>query len=216
MHWERFGGPGGCGPRPLHTQPPGEERQGGHLQLRGRTGGAEARAAGARAGLRLPSQQHLGCSKPRFTNRSIRVSRFFVHLISFFLPGPALSCQNGWSRYENKCYKVFLDKIPFFNANAKCEEHDGSLAKSSNYEVNNFLKGLIPTNNNVWLGAKLENASWNWLDGSNISQFHWDNIQPNGNGQDCLFLTTDGKWHDWYCDNTFHIQGYLCMKSGIL
>ena len=59
-----------------------------------------------------------------------------------------------------------------------------------------------------------DDSRWLWVDGSRATYTHWNTGEPNdaGGNEDCtMMLSSDGKWNDLACFNSFK---YLCETNG--
>lgn len=92
------------------------------------------------------------------------------------------ACAPGYSKFENKCYKVIQTDTPidFTSAQRKCQADNAVLAADKSSKIHNFLKGLLKPhlsqtidsqNNRAFLGLLCQDAcdspgNWVYADGS--------------------------------------------------
>merc|ERR1712224_365623 len=53
-------------------------------------------------------------------------------------------------------------------------------------------------------------SEWEFMDGSEVSQFFWDDGEPNDShveGEDCVHLDKDGRWNDIHCNR---LSPFIC------
>ncbi|RWR99248.1 perlucin 5-like protein, partial [Dinothrombium tinctorium] len=84
-------------------------------------------------------------------------------------------------------------------------------------DENDFIKSLIDSSTNYWLGAIQLSAnvlSFAWSDGSDFNYSNWKPGQPNGNygnAHDCVAITIDKLgWMDRTC---FELHRQICQTS---
>ena len=90
-------------------------------------------------------------------------------------------------------YKVFLEKISWTDAKAKCEQMSGSLTCIGSSEENEFIINLIETqigqgvlgtaDYKFWLGGHLQNGQWGWISGEPFTFAPTNVVNPD---QPCL------------------------------
>ncbi|XP_063585751.1 uncharacterized protein LOC134763117 [Penaeus indicus] len=92
------------------------------------------------------------------------------------------ACAPGYSKFENKCYKVIQTDTPidFSSAQRKCQADNAVLAADKSSKIHNFLKDLLKPhlsqtidsqNNRAFLGLLCQDAcespaNWVYADGS--------------------------------------------------
>ena len=115
------------------------------------------------------------------------------------------------------CYKVFVTKLRWQDAENHCQAEGGHLASVHSAEENSFVSGL--DSDRMWLGGTdtTREGRWKWSDGSAFSFTSWAWGEPNDGGwflgiQDCL--TTNygaaGKWDDLDCGAHYDIRKFVC------
>ena len=126
-------------------------------------------------------------------------------------------------------YKVFLEKLSWKQAKARCEEMKGHLATIGDKEEDTFVRSLADkateniTNTGVWLGGTDEGkeGQWEWADGSPFKYSDWFEGQPNnGSGLEHYLLLLlkfrgpAGKefrgWCDQQNESKAHVTYFVC------
>ncbi|XP_043216493.1 C-type Lectin CRL-like [Amphibalanus amphitrite] len=123
-------------------------------------------------------------------------------------------CPFGWSRHQNRCYFVTLQKTTWYLAHRSCAslQRRARLA-SVHLESSEFIDALLQDAPDVWVGLVRLNddGEFVWSDNSALDYTNWLEDQPNNydGEQDCVLLEGSGhKWNDRKCD----LQQYaLCQ-----
>lgn len=129
----------------------------------------------------------------------------------------ARPCQTGWSKFDISCYFVSSVSKNWTLSRQECIDEGADLVVIDSLEEQEFLNMLMHKGQNVWIGLtdSLQEGTWMWVDGSNVTTKFWQPGQPNSyNGnQDCgenLQKTPGvGQWND---DGCFAVQNWICEK----
>lgn len=125
-------------------------------------------------------------------------------------------CADGWSSYNDLCYKRHIGHLGFSGYQAVCDDVvDGVIASvhsSSEMDfVTSLFHGYEDSDLDVQLGAK-EGFEWQFVDttvwNSNNFVANWYPSEPDSDG--CLRMLGDGRWRDTSCDG--YSEGGLCYK----
>merc|ERR1712243_30126 len=117
-------------------------------------------------------------------------------------------CPNGWTYYDNKCYKAFFGEefINWRDAQRSCKTEGGDLAVINNPDLNAFVNNLAGSQR-AWIGAfrmgpvAQSNNEFSWTDGSPMDFDNWSVNQPDNQGgiEFCVHLNLQepaGSWND--------------------
>ncbi|XP_070576249.1 low affinity immunoglobulin epsilon Fc receptor-like [Ptychodera flava] len=146
----------------------------------------------------------------------------------------ALSAIAECAEYGPVCssirYRVYTDQLLWVEAEAKCKELGGSLAKLADKERDDLVRNYL---NDEGLGDEVDAGYWVglndrkvegtfvWLDGEKWlecgSYSNWAPGEPNNNekhsddGQDCVQLRSkkQHRWDDDFCEH--RPKGYVCQ-----
>eukprot|EP00092_Neocalanus_flemingeri_P024374 GFUD01026430.1.p1 GENE.GFUD01026430.1~~GFUD01026430.1.p1 ORF type:complete len:447 (-),score=83.20 GFUD01026430.1:24-1289(-) len=138
-------------------------------------------------------------------NRSVR-SRGSSTVANSYQEEEKPGCKEGWTRYENACYKLFTGEISRDSYGSICQKNGGNLTSISSSGGNDFMKNLLrdyPKAHLTWIGGYgCAGASGNckWLDGSDWEWSNWGSSEPGGSN--CVFIgfkANDGLWYDGSC-----------------
>ena len=91
-------------------------------------------------------------------------------------------CKDGWTQYENSCYKLLTGEFSQDSYQSICQAEGGDLASVHSVEENNVLASLLrekPRALFTWIGGydcrkPSHGGSCKWLDGSD---WDWTNFQ---------------------------------------
>ncbi|CAH3137174.1 unnamed protein product [Porites lobata] len=123
-----------------------------------------------------------------------------------------------WLYYNNSCFKVFTEEVPWFDARKSCTTIGSNLISIHSTEENNFVqqeKSLI-SKSSAWIGLFNLNStdrSYEWVDGSMVDFRNWGDGEPNNDnsGENCTELyRVNGKWNDESC---YANRTYVCGKK---
>ncbi|XP_078693921.1 dromaiocalcin-1-like [Branchiostoma floridae x Branchiostoma belcheri] len=146
------------------------------------------------------------------------------------LPTTEHTCRNGWSGYNNHCYKFFRKRVKWSKADKRCKEVGANLASVTSAEENSFIADLVQnapkriTRHLVWFGLRKPKKQWQWTDGSPLFYTNWARGEPGKNflskpskcgnmySKDGKSWVTGakgkkGQWNDQDCSNGF---SYIC------
>ncbi|XP_038140449.1 C-type lectin domain family 4 member C [Cyprinodon tularosa] len=96
-------------------------------------------------------------------------------------------CATGWLTYGRSCFFLSTTRLTWLESQKNCSASGGSLAIVTNKNVQKFLtqKGNLK----YWIGLRLHNATWNWVNSNALQQSYW--MDPVQN-EDCAYLYSDG------------------------
>lgn len=126
--------------------------------------------------------------------------------------------------YNNHYYSVFNDDLTWSQARTACEKMGGHLVTIGGANENNFVKSLISSQSKglYWIGAKLTDSGWSWVNGESFTYTNWATGQPSGGENYCEMLSRPtqssgaGQWNDSNATSSeisyFGIKniGYVC------
>ncbi|XP_056001048.1 perlucin-like protein isoform X2 [Ostrea edulis] len=131
-----------------------------------------------------------------------------------------MGCPKNWVLYNNSCYKLFLSKESWSDAQVRCSSYGAVLAEITTAEENAFIVNTMLHNAStisvgVWAGgtdARKEGEWIWWSTNTTMSFINWRDNQPDNwytTGEHCLELSKgfEWKWNDYQC----HIEiEFLC------
>ncbi|KAG9274153.1 macrophage mannose receptor 1-like [Astyanax mexicanus] len=116
-----------------------------------------------------------------------------------------LVCQNGWSRFGSRCFRVFTSSTTWTASEQNCVAMGGHLASVHSSEEYTFILNLLisVTNNAAWIGGTdaAQEGVWVWTDGSAFNYSNWYSLQPDNylNVENCILINWGGGWNDGAC-----------------
>ena len=157
-----------------------------------------------------------------FKKSNLLIFFFYLFIHSFiylfiYLKKEINSCELGWLRFENKCFKYVQTKVNFRNATQLCKDQNSTLASIHSKEEHLFIEELARHYSSasgvhwVWLGGKrvkqnitlkLEDNSIDnnetftnkslefvWQDGSEFNYSEWrSNCPDKRTDEDCILM----------------------------
>ncbi|XP_042072548.1 C-type lectin domain family 12 member B-like isoform X1 [Haplochromis burtoni] len=127
------------------------------------------------------------------------------------------ACQAGWLYFEPSCYVVHnaerAEWKTWEEARENCRGKSSDLAVVINEEEKkNVSKNSWKDNENkrYWIGLRVEDGKWKWLDGRNLTDSSWMN-QPPSDGH-CAISVQDEGFKSVRCDET---NPWICNKKAL-
>jgi len=148
-------------------------------------------------------------------------------------------CSEGWKYYNEKCYKVFGERISSYSdARVKCQEEQAELATAETSEENTEIEkvlnaayagpdefragengdGTLTSGTDSWLGASRPSigGTWTWVNDNAVEEFDWlPGWSPDENADNCLqTYRNDNDIWQWYTANceSGGDNAYICEK----
>ncbi|XP_056001052.1 perlucin-like protein isoform X1 [Ostrea edulis] len=132
-----------------------------------------------------------------------------------------MSCPQSWKSYNNSCYKLFLSKESWSDAQVRCSSYGSVLAEITTAEENAFIVNTMLHNAStisvgVWAGgtdARKEGEWIWWSTNTTMSFINWRDNQPDNwsatEGEHCLEMSKgyEWKWNDYGCHREIE---FLC------
>jgi hypothetical protein len=118
-------------------------------------------------------------------------------------------CERGWSRYHNKCIKLFTEYKTWSEAKNFCESNNATMISINSEEENDFVLNLAKKQSKNWVltGGKrnTDNNRFEWINGKEFNYTNWKSGRRIG--FDYVLMRGDGMWYD-YSGQT--AQPFLC------
>ncbi|RVE63021.1 hypothetical protein OJAV_G00163390 [Oryzias javanicus] len=114
------------------------------------------------------------------------------------------ACPKNWKLLETKCYEVNeKKKTTWQEAQKNCKGTNSNL----------FLLDEPPKNlssvHRFWIGLRVQNREWKWINGSNLSQTSSSKTPSPGH---CAVSAKDKDWESVHCNNKNY---WICEKEAI-
>ncbi|XP_063051019.1 ladderlectin-like [Engraulis encrasicolus] len=146
----------------------------------------------------------------------------FIHFhpstLTFSTAHVQAACPQGWTLFNNRCFKLVTKPDTFHRAQGVCEVENSHLASVHSAAELDFLKNVVRASGvyqqGAWLGGSDDGSegTWYWIDGSPFDFADWAQGQPDNFGvEDCLMMTPYDKlrWKDLRCGFT---MPFICSK----
>ena len=123
-----------------------------------------------------------------------------------------LACQDGWSSFNNNCYRLFTAELLSWDEGSKlCNLNDATLASIHSKEENDFVATVTGPDTGGWIGGR-RNGTWPdpnfyWTDKSEFDYINWKSTRHR---DDCIRMG----WRSggWVANNCF-AKAYPVCKS---
>ena len=133
-----------------------------------------------------------------------------------------LECENGFKRWQNKCYLYIEQEQDWDGAKDACSywSSKSQLVSIHNLGENEYIYSLFNYKNglNAWTGGYLnpDTGVWAWLDGSTFDYSNWASGEPTGEAPQNIMMygragPEPGKWADEPPSNK--VFGYVCSYN---
>lgn len=148
---------------------------------------------------------------------NIKIIAFCLNLLIGF------DCDDGWQKFENSCYKMFIGKKNWMDAESECVKNGAHLTSIHSANENAFVMKLQDqTGTHITLiGGQRDGSSFKWSNGKAFNYQNWVTGQPDNAGgkENCAELysapgkTWHSKWNDIPCDVGARADRYVCKKD---
>uniref|UniRef100_A0A8C7Y1G2 C-type lectin domain-containing protein n=1 Tax=Oryzias sinensis TaxID=183150 RepID=A0A8C7Y1G2_9TELE len=122
----------------------------------------------------------------------------------------------GWVYFGSSLYFISSTKLPWLQSRDDCQQRGADLVIINTKEEQVGFKFHRPT----WIGLthQEETMSWNWVDGTLLTESYWAQGEPNGymdRNESCVeirFFEQENSWNDLPCyDQNF----WICEKNAL-
>nr|XP_061812424.1 galactose-specific lectin nattectin-like [Nerophis lumbriciformis] len=103
-----------------------------------------------------------------------------------------VSCPEGWTQLDCKCYIFQSEEREFADAEAVCNVLGGNMVSITSDLTNAVVQELSDDADQVWLGLHdtIEEGSYFWTDGTNNEYDNFATDQPSSDDGDCVEMET--------------------------
>ncbi|XP_028282386.1 CD209 antigen-like protein C [Parambassis ranga] len=130
--------------------------------------------------------------------------------------GQCHGCQSGWEIYQSNCY-VVINPEPskqgsWEEAQDDCTEKISNLVVVVDEAEKTFVSNhswVIRGNDGYWLGLRVEDGKWKWVDGSDLTDLSWIQQLPAAEGQCAVSVQNEG----WKSVNCTEKKPWICKKK---
>nr|XP_061812423.1 galactose-specific lectin nattectin-like [Nerophis lumbriciformis] len=103
-----------------------------------------------------------------------------------------VSCPEGWTQLDCKCYIYQSEEREFADAEAVCNVLGGNMVSITSDLENAVVQELSDDDSSVWIGLydNINEGSYFWTDGTNNDYDNFANTQPDSTSGDCVEMET--------------------------
>ncbi|KAI4790648.1 hypothetical protein KUCAC02_034489 [Chaenocephalus aceratus] len=122
------------------------------------------------------------------------------------------ACQKGWSLTQPSCY-AYNDAQPAYQktweeAREDCGGKNSDLAVARDSEEKKAINTNSLGSRGFWIGLRVEDGKWKWVDGSDLTESSW--IADPADGRCAVFGRN--KWASVSCDRKHQ---WICQKKAL-
>ncbi|XP_050187460.1 C-type lectin domain family 4 member A-like [Myiozetetes cayanensis] len=124
-------------------------------------------------------------------------------------------CPKGWKRFQNSCYFLSLDKMPWAESEQNCTGMGSHLVVINSREEQVFLSEQIKQGTgrpNFYIGLRaVIKDQWQWVDKTpyNVTAAFWRTGEPSEGDEKCVAIHKDSEipnnWNNVRCQQHWRI-----------
>ncbi|XP_036931004.1 asialoglycoprotein receptor 1-like isoform X2 [Acanthopagrus latus] len=132
------------------------------------------------------------------------------------------SCQAGWLQDESSCYMIINERPPnqktWTGAQAVCKGKISELAVINNAKEKQYISGNSWSNpeiNGYWIGLRVVDGKWTWVDGSNLTDNSWIQPATPTEGHCAISVTDNIPNNGLKSVNCSEMNAWICEKKAL-
>ncbi|KAL6741304.1 hypothetical protein Aduo_014574 [Ancylostoma duodenale] len=93
-------------------------------------------------------------------------------------------CPDGWRRYGETCFHLEMEKLPFSEAEKRCQEKNSTIFTANSLDEWDEVTSFTPPGSWTWIDVKGENSTAQWRGALDASSLNWlvKPFSPSSNG----------------------------------
>ncbi|XP_056261932.1 asialoglycoprotein receptor 1-like isoform X2 [Pseudoliparis swirei] len=127
--------------------------------------------------------------------------------------GKCEACRKGWLHNQKTCYVTINPNPPggktWTEARENCREKNADFPVVLTEEEKNIIDKYSYGDVGDWIGLRVEDGKWKWIDGTELNQISW--IGPPVDGH-CAVSTQSGVWRSVSCDLR---KQWICVQDAL-
>nr|XP_039250734.1 LOW QUALITY PROTEIN: macrophage mannose receptor 1-like [Styela clava] len=135
--------------------------------------------------------------------------------LAFSFTNAEMNCPTGWLPYDQFCYMIISDEVPWQSGEVACQLMNANLVSIKNPAEQDFVWQVMTLSGqtDLWIGLSsvISANEYQWTDGTLVIYTEWDVRQPDRSVQSCAHLSVEtGKWDDDICEL---LRPFMCKMS---
>ncbi|XP_044214788.1 asialoglycoprotein receptor 1-like [Thunnus albacares] len=126
------------------------------------------------------------------------------------------ACERGWLDYQSSCYLINNPPPPeqrtWEEAQDNCRGRNSDLAVIVNEDEKRFINDYSFGNSGVngyWIGLRVEDGRWKWINGSDLTESSSIDTPTNGH---CACFVHNEEWKSVNCGDK---KQWICKKKAL-
>ncbi|KAF3839124.1 hypothetical protein F7725_017841 [Dissostichus mawsoni] len=133
---------------------------------------------------------------------------------SYCLGNTVSTLSEGWFLSQPSCYvyNIPKNKKTWEEAQEDCKGKNSDLAVAHNSEEKAAIKEKSIGYKGFWIGLRVVNKQWKWVDGSDLTDISWIDLPDPADGHCAVFYKGRDTWSAVRCDKP---RQWICQKKAL-
>ncbi|XP_056261903.1 asialoglycoprotein receptor 1-like isoform X2 [Pseudoliparis swirei] len=127
--------------------------------------------------------------------------------------GKCEACRKGWSLNQKSCYVTINPNPPggktWTEAREYCRERNADFPVVLTEDGKNIIDKYSYGDVGDWIGLRVEDGKWKWIDGTELNQTSWNGPPVDGH---CAVSTQGEGWSSVSCDLR---KQWICVQDAL-
>ncbi|KAM6935467.1 uncharacterized protein PEZ65_005820 [Lycodopsis pacificus] len=122
------------------------------------------------------------------------------------------ACQDGWKHTSPSCYVTRdgpHDEITWEEARANCRGRNADLVVVQTQQEKGVVNGYSYGSYAYWIGLRVEEGKWKWINGSDLTQTSWIGDPTKGH---CAVSIQNQGWTSVMCEDK---KRWICKQEAL-